>query len=164
MLNGILSYISLAVLFVFQTTLSRYIDICGIAPNLVFTFVLCYSMYNFPVRSGILCLVAGFITDIYSGTLPGVNALLFLYIGIAVSNFASSLVRKNLWTTAVGVLVISFLYHTVSLLIWYVVPGHSTFWYPLVRYAMPTAVYDAVFAFVISMWARWLSEDKIRGL
>ena len=164
MLNYVLSYISLAVLFVLQTTLSRYIDVCGIAPNLIFTFVLCYSMYNFPVRSAVLCAIAGLITDMYSGTLVGVNALLFMYIGIAVSNFASSLVRKNIWTTAVGVFVISLLYHAVILVIWYVMQGYSTFWYPFARYAAPTALYDAVASFLIAMWARWLSEDKIRGL
>ena len=67
MFNYILSYLTLAVLFIVQTTLSRYIDIFGIAPNLIFVYVLCYSIYNFPVRSAVLCAVAGFITDLYSG-------------------------------------------------------------------------------------------------
>ena len=80
MLNHFLSYLTLIVLFILQTTLSRYIDIFGIAPNLIFVYVLCYAIYNFPVRSAVLCAVAGLIVDLYSRSYVGLNALLFMYI------------------------------------------------------------------------------------
>ena len=164
MLNYVLSYLSLALLFLFQTTLSRYIDICGIAPNLIFTFAVCYSMYNFPVRSAVLCAVAGIVADLYSHQYVGVNALLYMYTGIAISNFASSLIRKNVWTAWAGVLCLSVLYHSIILIIDFVIPGHSGFVYPFLRFAIPTAVYDSVVSFVMVLLTRWLSEDKIRGL
>lgn len=164
MLNYFLSYLTLAVLFIVQTTLSRYIDIFGIAPNLIFVYVLCYAIYNFPVRSAVLCAVAGLIVDLYSGQYIGLNALLFMYIGIAVSHFTSTLIKKNVWTSALGVLVISLLYHTVILLVDYVIPGYSGFQYPFLRISIPTAVYDAVASLVIELWARKLSIDEIRGL
>lgn len=164
MINYILSYLTLAVLFVFQTTLSRYIDICGIAPNLVFVYILCYSMYNFPVRSAVLCVVAGLITDVYSMDYVGLNALLYMYTGLAISGFASSLIKKNIWAVALGVLLVSALYHGVILAINYALPGHSEFAYPFVRFALPTAVYDAIASLAMAIWARFLSEDKIRGL
>ncbi len=164
MLNYILSYLTLAVLFVAQTTLSRYIDICGIAPDLIFVFIFCYSIYNFPVRSGILCVVAGIMVDLYTGRYIGLNALLFMYIGVAISNFASTLIKRNVWTTAVGVLVVSLIYHSVILITGYVIPGHSGFMYPFVRFALPTAVYDTAVSFVATLWARRLSVEKIRGL
>lgn len=164
MFNYILSYLTLAVLFIAQTTLSRYIDIFGIAPNLIFVYVLCYSIYNFPVRSAVLCAVAGFITDLYSGQYVGLNTLLFMYIGIAISNFASTLIKKHVWTAAVGVLVVSLVYSTVILVTDYVMPGYSSFLYPFVRIALPTAVYDMIVSFVMALWARKLSIDEIRGL
>lgn len=164
MLNYFLSYLTLAVLFIVQTTLSRYIDIFGIAPNLIFVYVLCYSIYNFPVRSAVLCAIAGLVVDLYTGQYVGLNALLFMYIGIAISHFTSTLIKKHVWTSALGVLIISFLYHTIILLIDYVIPGYSGFQYPFLRIALPGAVYDAMVSFVIALWARKLSIEEIRGL
>ena len=164
MLNHFLSYLTLIVLFILQTTLSRYIDIFGIAPNLIFVYVLCYAIYNFPVRSAVLCAVAGLIVDLYSRSYVGLNALLFMYIGIAISNFTSTLIKKHVWTSALGVLVVSLLYHTIILLVDYVIPGYSGFQYPFIRITLPTAVYDALVSFVIALWARKLSIHEIRGL
>lgn len=164
MVNYILSYVTLAVLFIVQTTLSKYIDIFGIAPNLIFVYVLCYSIYNFPVRSAVLCAIAGLVVDLYTGQYVGLNTLLFMYIGIAISHFTSTLIKKHVWTSALGVLIISLLYHTIILLIDYVIPGYSGFQYPFLRIALPTAVYDAIASFVIALWARKLSIEEIRGL
>ncbi len=164
MLNYVLTYVTLAVLFVLQTTLGIYIDIFGIAPNIIFVFAVCYSMYNFSVRSAVLCLVAGIITDLYQGSHIGINALLFMYTGIAISNFAASLIKKNLWTVALGVLAVSLLYHTVILIVYYVALGYSGFMYPFLTIVLPTAVYDSVLSFAMAFWTRWLSEDRIRGL
>ncbi len=163
-MNYVLSYLTLAVLFIVQTTLGRYIDIYGIAPNIIFVYVLCYSMYNFPVRAAVLSVIAGVMVDLYSCPYVGVNALLYMYIGLAISNFASSLMKKNIWTVALGVIVVSVLYHTIVLLTEYVIAGHCGFVYPFLRIALPTAVYDGVISLVLSLWAQWLSKDKIRGL
>jgi len=102
--------------------------------------------------------------DLYSGSYIGPNALLYMYIGIGISNFASSLIRKNMLTTILGVLAVSLVYHTLMLVIDYVIPLHTSFWYPLVRIVLPTAIYDAVFTVVISLWAKKLSVNTVRGL
>ncbi len=164
MMNYVLTYITLIVIYILQTSLGIYIDIYSIAPNIIFVFAVCYSMYNFPVRSTVLCLVAGIMVDLYSQPYVGVNALLYMYIGLAISNFAASLIKKNIWTVALGVLVVSLVYHTAILIINYVIPGYATMWYPFLRIVLPTAVYDAVISVVISYWARWLSEERIKGL
>lgn len=163
-MNYVLSYLSLAVLYFFGTTSARYIEILGIAPDLVFVFAVCYSMYNFPVRSAVLCAVAGLLVDLYSESYIGVNALLYMYIGIGISNFASSLIRKNMLTTVCGVLIVSAVYHLVILLVCYVIPEKTSFWYPLARIVIPTAVYDSVVTLVISLWAKKLSTNTVRGL
>ncbi len=164
MINYILSYLTLIVVFVFQTTLGRYIDVFSIAPDIIFVFALCYSMYNFPVRSAVLCVVAGLMTDLYTQSYVGLNALLYMYIGLGISNFASFLIKKNIWTVSLGVLCVSFFYHTVILVVCYVMPSYSSFLYPIVRIVIPTAIYDAILAFVIAPISRYLSEEKIRGL
>ena len=102
--------------------------------------------------------------DLYSRQYVGLNALLFMYIGIAISHFTSTLIKKRVWTSALGVLIISFLYHTTILLVDYVIPGYSGFQYPFVRFVLPTAMYDALASFVIALWARKLSIEEIRGL
>lgn len=157
------SYLTLILLFVIQTTLGKYIEIFGIAPNLVFVFAVCYSMYNFPVRSAVLCVAAGFLIDCFDLQLMGYNALLFMYIGLAVSLFGGSLMKKSFWASALGVIVVSALWQSVDLLLFYVLKGYSTFLSGFLRIVIPTTIYDGVFALVVSAWTRWLSEEQIRG-
>ena len=164
MLNFVLAYVTLALIFVLQTTLGIYIDIYGIAPNVIFVFAVCYSMYNYPVRSAVLCLVAGLISDLYMQTHIGVNALLYMYMGIAISNFAGSLIKKHLITVALGVFAASILHQVAILVVSYILPGYSGIWYPLIRIIIPTALYDGAVSLIMAFWARWLSEDRIRGL
>lgn len=164
MLNYILSYLTLCVFFVLQTTVIHYIDVFGIVPNLIFVYALCYSMYNFPVRSAVLCVIAGIITDMYTMHYVGLNALLIMYMGLSISIFASTLIKKNIFAVTVVVLIASMLYHSVILIINYVVPSYSGFSYPFARFVLPTALYEAVLSVVISVWARSLSRERIKGL
>ena len=157
------SYITVLILFLMQTTLGGYIDIYGIAPNLVFVFAICYAMYNFPVRSAVLCVISGLLLDLYGCKTIGVNALLYMYIGLGVSLFGSTLMKKNIWAVALGTIVVSLLYQTVYLLAEYVLSSGASFWYGFFRIILPCAIYDGVIALILSPWARWLSEEQIRG-
>ncbi len=157
------SYLTLILLFVIQTTIGRHIEICGISPNIVFVFAVCYSMYNFPVRSAVLCAAAGFLTDCFDMQLMGFNALIYMYIGLAVSVFGSSLMKKSLWAVAAGVIIVSAFSQSINLILFYVLKGYAPFWYGFFRIVIPTTLYDGLFALIISSWARWLSEEQIRG-
>ncbi len=157
------TYLTLLVLFVLQTTVGRYINIFGIAPNLVFVFAVCYAMYNFPVRSAVLCVVAGLLADIYGSGIMGINGLLYMYIGLAVSLFGSTLMKKSTPAVAIGVMVVSVLYQTVYFLICYTMRGYGPFVYTFVRLIIPGGIYDGAAALLISMWTLWLSEEHIRG-
>ena len=157
------SYFTVIIFFLVQTTLGKYIDILGIAPNLVFVFAVCYAMYNFPVRSAVLCIVSGILLDLYGCKTVGVNALLYMYIGLGVSLFGSTLMKKNIWAVALGVIIVSALYQTVYLLFGYVLKSGVPFLYGFLRIVIPATVYDGVVSLIVSNWARWLSEEQIRG-
>jgi len=157
------SYITVLVLFLVQTTLREYIDIYGIAPNLVFVFAICYSMYNFPVRSAILCVISGFLLDLYGCKTLGINALIFMYIGLGVSLFGGTLMKKNIWGVALGMIAISLVYQSIYFIAEYVAKTNVSFLYGFLRIILPAAIYDGVMALVLSNWARWLSEEQIRG-
>lgn len=158
-----LSYFTVLILFLVQTTLGKYIDIYGIAPNLVFVFAVCYSMYNFPVRSAVLCVISGLLLDLYGCKTVGFNALVYMYIGLAVSLFGGSLMKKNIWAVALGVIIVSALYQSLYLFFGYAIKSDVSFLYGFLRIAIPGTVYDGIAALIISNWARWLSEEQIRG-
>lgn len=157
------SYLTLLILFIFQTTLGRYIAVFGIAPNVVFVFAVCYSMYNFPVRSAVLCLIAGLVTDCFNCRLIGFNAVIYMYIGLAVSVFGGALMKRSLWTVALGVIIAAALCQSLNLFFVYTIHGYASFWYGFLRIIVPETLYDSVFALIVSGWAKWLSEEQIRG-
>ena len=163
-MNYVLTYLTLAIAFIIQASLGIYIDIYSIAPNIILVFTMCYAMYNFPVRSAVVCLVAGILVDAYSCDYIGLNALLYMYMGLSISNFASALIKKNIWTVVLGIIIVSAIYNTSILIVNYVIPGYSGFFYPFLRFILPGAIYDGVLSLMVAFWAEWLSQDKIRGL
>ena len=157
------SYFTVLILFLMQTTLGKYIDIFGIAPNFVFVFAVCYAMYNFPVRSAVLCVISGLLLDLYGCKTIGVNALMYMYIGLAVSLFAGALMKKNIWAVVLGVIIASALYQSLYLFFEYSLKSDVSFIYGFLRIVIPGTVYDGAIALIISVWAKWLSEEQIRG-
>lgn len=157
------SYFTVLILFIVQTTLGKYIDILGIAPNLVFVFAVCYAMYNFPVRSAVLCVISGILIDLYGCKTVGVNALMYMYIGLLVSLFAGALMKKNIWAVALGVIITSAIYQSLYFLFEYSLKSDISFVFGFLRIIIPGTFYDGIIALLISWWAKWLSEEQIRG-
>ena len=117
-----LHYVFLLILFVVQTTLSKYIAFSGVFPNLVFVYVICLCLIFCDVKSIVLATVGGLALDFHSGLAIGFNALFYLYFSMATAYFGENFFRGRrvvtILYTAVATILYELLYYVLFFAIW----------------------------------------------
>ena len=117
-----LHYLILIILFIFQTTLSKYISFFGVFPNLILVYVICVSLIFSDVKSVVLSTVAGLALDLCRGMVIGFNALFYLYFSIATCYFGENFFRGRkavtMLYTALATLFYEMIYYVIFFAIW----------------------------------------------
>ncbi len=143
------AYLSLFIALILQTTLMCELDVFGISPSLVLVLVICFSLMNDIIPSAVYAVTAGLLLDISGGRVIGFNALLMLYLSIAVVIFGRDFFRETAKAAsalvAMGTVVYELIYFIFSIAIF----GNSHFFYMLVRVIAFEAVYNAAVAIPI---------------
>lgn len=145
----ILSYVSLFIALILQTTLMRELDFFGISPSLILVMVICFSLMNDIIPSAIFAVVAGLLLDIYGGRIIGFNTLLMMYLSLGVVMFGREFFRETPRASsalvAIGTFVYELIYFTFSIAIF----GGSHYFYMIVRVILIESVYNAAVAIPI---------------
>lgn len=132
--------------FIAQTSLVDVVAVFSIRPNLLMTFTVILGIMGGPVRGGWTGLWVGVLMDMLSGRVFGMYAILGLLVGIIAGFFQDSIFLEN----ALSAIFLTFCfvlgYEIVFFVINYVLWGQTHIWQAIWQYALPTAVYSAVFA------------------
>jgi len=162
MMKNILTYVTLLLVVVLQSTILNGIELLHITPNIVLVFVVCYSMYAEPVKAVILAIVAGLVTDILQVHHVGLTALMFMFISVTLSVICSDYIRSNLFTVMVAVVASTLVFESLYGILVYVLFNKMTLGYMLKVVAFET-LYNVIASLVIMWWAKYLAEDEIRS-
>lgn len=162
MMKNILTYVTLLLVIVLQSTILNGIELLHITPNIVLVFVVCYSMYAEPVKAVILAIVAGLVTDILQVHHVGLTALMFMFISVTLSVICSDYIRSNLFTVMVAVVASTLVFESLYGILVYVLFNKMTLGYMLKVVAFET-LYNVIASLVIMWWAKYLAEDEIRS-
>lgn len=161
-MKNVLTYATLLLLIVLQSTILNGIEILHIMPNIILVFVVCYSMYAEPVKAVILSIVAGLVTDILQSHHVGLTALMLMFISLALSVICSDYIRSNLFTAVISVIASTLVFECVYGILVYVLFNKMTIGYML-KVVMLETVYNVVVSFALLWWAKYLAEDEIRS-
>ena len=162
MMKNILTYVTLLLLIVLQSTILNGIEVLHIMPNIILVFVVCYSMYAEPVKAVIVSIVAGLVTDILQSHHVGLTALMLMFISLALSVMCSDYIRSNLFTVVIAVIASTLIFESVYGILVYVLFNKMTLGY-MMKVVLLETVYNVVVSFVLSWWAKYLAEDEIRS-
>ena len=157
-----LTYLTLIILIVLQTTLFPHLRIMGVIPNLVLVFAVCYSMYADPVPATVFAIAAGFLFDVYQACNIGFNSIMMMYIGLGLSCLTSGYVKSNIFTVLICVGVTTLVYECIYAFLLYFIFGKltaATMW----SVVSLEAVYNMAVAAALMWWAKYLGEDEVRG-
>ncbi|MBE7038606.1 MAG: rod shape-determining protein MreD [Ruminococcaceae bacterium] len=115
MVKIIKEYLYLFVLLVLQTTFFTRIKIFGVIPNLVLVFSVCFFSVNKVPHSAFFGVVAGLMLDWIVGDKTGLNAIIFLYLGVFVSFVSNRFFYKRLVYIFILTFLISAVYNALFL-------------------------------------------------
>lgn len=161
-MKNILTYITLILVFVLQSTLCRYIEVLHTIPNLLLVFAVCYCMYAEPVKATVLAGTAGLIIDVAISKHLGVNTLMMMYLGLLLSYISADYIRTNFLTVLVFTALSTLLYEGIyGFLIYFMFDKVSA----SVLFAIISleALYNTVIACAFSWLGRYLAYDEVRS-
>ena len=140
----------LLILAVFQPTLARGIEICGIAPNLFLCFVIMCGFSRGKYEASVCGIIFGLAYDLLVGRIIGVSSLIYLYLGfgsgILSERFASSSKRvAGALSAAIGTILAAMVYFLANRFVYDV-----SFVTAVFRIAFPEAIYNATVSFLLT--------------
>ena len=130
----------------------------GGRPLLLVPLVASIAMFVGPAGGAAAGIAAGLLWDLYSTRLFGVNALLLMLIGCAVSLLVRLLLRNN-FLSALMLTGGAVAAHTLcDWLLFQVLPMREGAVSVLVRVALPNAIYTLLLALPIYALTRWVAK------
>lgn len=132
--------------FIGQTSLVDVIAISTIRPNLLITLTVIVGLMGGSERGGWTGLAIGILMDMLSGRVFGMYSILGLLVGIIAGFFQDSVFLENALSAIFLSFCFVFGYEIIFFIINYVLWGQTHIWQAIWKYALPTAVYSAVFA------------------
>lgn len=149
-MQHILKGIIILLALVLQSTLCRFIEIFGVAPNIVFAAVAAISLCTKKgPEAGAYGLFAGVLWDLLWGRVFGVHALLMMYSALAIYFLSGFLYKKNLLTAVLFTLGASIVYEAVFYIVTFSIWGNADFSYAVFRIIIPSAAYTAAFQILV---------------
>ena len=161
-MKNFLTYLTLIILLVLQSTVCRGIEVLHTIPNLVLIFVVCYSMYAEPVKATVLALVSGIVFDLTQAQYLGFGALLMMFSGLGLSVVSSDYIRSNVLTVLVSVALSTFVFEGVYSFLLYFIFDKITASHMFFAICAE-AVYNTVVAVAVMWWAKYLAEYEVRS-
>ncbi len=145
----VLLTLTVFLLSIVQTAVLGLVEIFGVIPNLLLVSVICYSLMRGDLRSIIYGSVVGFVLDILSGKMVGMNLLMCTLAALLCACLFETLFNNNSFVAAVFVLWITALYELLIYVFYFLFWGNGDFLFAIFNKIIPCAIYNAVSAFLI---------------
>lgn len=100
----------LIIAYVLQTVIIPDFNICGVAPNLMLVVVCSVAFLFGSSTGGCVGFFAGILLDFNQGRALGLNAFLFMYIGIVLGQFNKRFFKDNYFVAITFTGLISIVY------------------------------------------------------
>lgn len=159
-----LTYLSLALLVVFQSAAGHYIKFFGVMPNFALCFTIIYALTNGSMRAAILGLACGLLFDCTANVAFGFNSLLLMYMTLICSYFSRKFYYQNKTAVVFGVFIYTLAIESISLVFTAVLFSDAPFFYSFFRFVLIEAVLNSIIATPLLFWVKWLNNEYIRGI
>lgn len=143
---------------------SDSMQIFGVAPNLLLTFVIIYSVNTEIYKAAIAGGVCGLFLDAMGVWAIGYNALLVMYIAALVASFSGKFFYENKLAVIITVFALSFLFEFVKVAVSNALFGDLPVFYVTGRYILPECIYNSIAALLLVPLANRIKYEYIRGI
>lgn len=163
-MKKLLTVLTFAVMILVQFFASDSMQIFGVAPNLLLTFVIIYSVNNEIYKAAIAGCVCGLFLDAMGVWAIGYNALLVMYIAALVASFSGKFFYENKLAVIITVFALSFLFEFVKVAVSNALFGDLPVFYVTGRYILPECIYNSIASLLLVPLANRIKYEYIRGI
>lgn len=145
-MNQLLIAVTLVFNLILQTTILQHFRIFGIIPNTTLILLVVFAILFGRKKGAGIGLIAGLLQDILIGKILGVNALVYMLIGLGIGSFENKIFKDHAVTPIFFTLLATLSYHLMHYLIMYTVNDRVDIILLFTKVIAIEAVYNSVIA------------------
>ncbi len=158
MIRLVVSILLVIISFVLQTTLFHGISFGGIVPNLMIVLTASYGFMRGKKIGLLTGFFSGLLCDIFFGSLLGLHAVIYMYIGYLNGMFHQVFYPDDIKLPMISILVSDFMYGIVYYLILFMLRGRFHFSYYLIHLIIPETVYTILVTLLFYPLILWINN------
>lgn len=159
--------VTIYVCFLLQTSIFSRYRLAGVTPNVLICVVSTYGFMKGRRHGIVVGFFTGLLLDIFSGTLFGFNALVYMYIGLLNGLFKKQFFGDDLRLPLILIGTSDLVYGVFSYLALYAIKARYDFSFYLMNIIFPEVVYTllvSIFIYYIILHINnWLEKLEKKG-
>lgn len=144
MLDFIIYAVELLICFLLQNTVMTKLNIAGIVPDLIVVLVVAVGYQKGKLQGMVIGIAGGLILDLTFGSLIGVYALAYMFIGYGAGFFTNYYIKYDTFLPAAMTAVAEFVFSLYGYIVNLLVNGRFDILYYMRRIIFPNVLYTAV--------------------
>lgn len=161
MFNFVIYFVELIICFLLQNTVFAWLNIGGIIPDLLIVLIVTIGYHSGRIPGMIAGIITGLLLDITAGSLLGVYALCYMFIGYSVGLISKYYVKRD---TAIPLFLIAvgeFLFMIYAYIVTMLTHNNFEILYYAKRIMFPKVLYTAVVGIILYKLFDWVFNKII---
>ncbi len=154
----IVSVLLIIICFLLQTTVFKGVAFGGIVPNLMIVLTASFGFMRGKKTGLIMGFCCGFLCDIFFGSVLGLNAMIYMYIGYANGKFSRIFFPDDIKLPLVLILVSDLVYGFLYYIILFLMRGRFNISYYAVHIILPEVVYTILVTLLLYPLVLWINK------
>lgn len=154
----IVSVLLIIICFLLQTTVFRGLAFGGIVPNLMIVLTASFGFMRGEKTGLIMGFCCGLLTDIFFGSVLGLNAMIYMYIGYANGKFNRIFFPDDIKLPLALILLSDLAYGFLYYIILFLMRGRFHISYYAVHIILPEMVYTILVTLLLYPLILWINK------
>ena len=147
---------------ILQSSYFDYFSLLGVKPDIVLVCVVCYAVFNGPVKGGIIGAVVGLIEDLFMGQYIGPMLILRLLTGGGVGFFSRNFYKESILIPMAVLFAVTFMSNTLLWIFNSLMKNYIS-WMYLIKVSLLQGAYNMIFMPIFYLIKRKVLLRENRG-
>jgi rod shape-determining protein MreD len=149
------------IIVVLQHTVAPQITILNISFDLVFVFVICFSLVRDEVESVVFALFCGILRDSFFPSVFGINTVLYLIVAYSLSQFQKRVYKDAVIIPMLSAFIFTFFKGLLYYGYFYVISIKFNLKNHLLNVIILESIYNSILSLGIYRLVKWMNRLKI---
>jgi rod shape-determining protein MreD len=166
-LKRIIVPVILLILIGLQNSLFEFVKILGMKPDIVITFVICFTLIRGNPEGTIVGIAGGILEDVFFGYTFGINSIACMLTAYLIGTIENKLYKDNIFIPAIFVFTGSLIKELIVYLFLYLTRSSFGIVYAFNNVILREAIYNTIlgaifFRYIVKMNNKYLPEQNWR--